>query len=395
MERRKDSKGRVLKKGESERKDGRYQYRYIDAWKKRQTVYAFDLKELREKEKRIQKDIDDGINYAEGNITVAELVERYLALKQGVRYATRVTYDFVKNLLQKEPFSQRKISDIKGSDVQKWIIKLHADGRGYSTLTSVCGILRPAFQMACREDMIRKNPFDFKLADIVPNDSQKRIALTEEQQKEWLDFIKSDTTYRKYYDEFVVLLNTGMRVSEFCGLTRGDLDFENRRIRVDHQLVRERHGKYYIEKTKTKAGCRFIPMTGEVLHSLERILANRPKLKVEPFIDGYTGFILIDQNGNPKVALHIENEMRWSLAKYKKKFPERESLYITPHVLRHTFCTNMVNAGMDIKNLQYLMGHADVGTTLNVYTHIGYEKASAQMLSIADSHNLPARAMEK
>lgn len=96
MERRKDSKGRVLKKGESERKDGRYQYRYIDAWKKRQTIYAFDLKELREKEKRIQKDIDDGINYAEGNITVAELVERYLALKQGVRYATRVTYDFVK-----------------------------------------------------------------------------------------------------------------------------------------------------------------------------------------------------------------------------------------------------------------------------------------------------------
>ena len=136
-------------------------------------------------------------------------------------------------------------------------------------------------------------------------------------------------------------------------------------------------------------------MTGEVLHSLERILANRPKLKVEPFIDGYTGFILIDQNGNPKVALHIENEMRWSLAKYKKKYPERESLYITPHVLRHTFCTNMVNAGMDIKNLQYLMGHADVGTTLNVYTHIGYEKASAQMLCIADSHNLPARAMEK
>lgn len=81
MERRKDSKGRVLKKGESERKDGRYQYRYIDAWKKRQTVYAFDLKELREKEKRIQKDIDDGINYAEGNITVAELVEMVLEYK--------------------------------------------------------------------------------------------------------------------------------------------------------------------------------------------------------------------------------------------------------------------------------------------------------------------------
>lgn len=387
MERRKDSKGRVLKKGESERKDGRYQYRYNDAFGARKTVYANGLNELRDLEKRIEKDIGDGINYSKGQMTVYELVERYLSLKQGVRYNTRIGYNFVSNILGKEPFSRLKVSNVKVSDAQKWIIKMYNDGKGYSTLSSICGVVKPAFQMACNEDVIRKNPFDFKITDVVPNNSKKREALTEDEQIEWLSFIKNDKTYCKYYDEFVVLLNTGMRVSEFCGLTSKDLDFNNRKINVDHQLVRERNGKYYVEKTKTQAGCRFIPMTNEVFQSLKRIIENRPKLKIEPFVDGYTGFILVDKNGNPKIALHIENEIRWSLKKYKKLFPNKPPIIVTPHVLRHTFCTNMINAGMDAKKLQYLMGHSDVSTTLNIYTHMGYEKASEQMLKIYENAN--------
>ena len=387
MERRKDSKGRVLKKGESERKDGRYQYRYNDAFGARKTVYANGLNELRDLEKRIEKDIGDGIDYSKGQMTVYELVERYLSLKQGVRYNTRIGYNFVSNILGKEPFSRLKVSNVKVSDAQKWIIKMYNDGKGYSTLSSICGVVKPAFQMACNEDVIRKNPFDFKITDVVPNNSKKREALTEDEQIEWLSFIKNDKTYCKYYDEFVVLLNTGMRVSEFCGLTSKDLDFNNRKINVDHQLVRERNGKYYVEKTKTQAGCRFIPMTNEVFQSLKRIIENRPKLKIEPFVDGYTGFILVDKNGNPKIALHIENEIRWSLKKYKKLFPNKPPIIVTPHVLRHTFCTNMINAGMDAKKLQYLMGHSDVSTTLNIYTHMGYEKVSEQMLKIYENAN--------
>jgi integrase len=104
--------------------------------------------------------------------------------------------------------------------------------------------------MVYNEDIIRRNLFDFKPVDVVPNDSQKRIAMTAEQQELWMGFIREDKTYAKYYDEFVVLLGTSMRVSEFCGLTKSDLDFVNRRIRVDHQLVRERGRKYYVEKTK-------------------------------------------------------------------------------------------------------------------------------------------------
>ena len=383
-EKRKDNKGRILRTGESQRKDLIYQYRYTDIRGKRQTVYSSDLKELREKEKEIQKQLDNGIDYAAGKITVIQLLERYISLKQGVRYNTKVGYNFVLNLIKKEDFGYRQIRDIKVSDAQKWIMKFHSDGKGYSTITSVRGVVKPAFQMAYNEDIIRKNPFDFKLVDVVPNNSQKRIAITDEQQKIWMDFIREDKTYCKYYDEFVVLLGTGMRVSEFCGLTKSDLDFENRRIRVDHQLVRERGGKYYVEKTKTECGIRFIPMTDDVYQSLKNILANRRKMKTEIIVDGYSGFILIDKDCHPKVALHIENEMRWAMKKYEKLHPEQPLPHITPHVFRHTFCTNMANKGMDIKTLQYLMGHSDVGVTLNVYTHASYDRAVEQMAKIVD-----------
>ena len=114
-----------------------------------------------------------------------------------------------------------------------------------------------------------------------------------------MGFIRRDKTYAKYYDEFVVLLGTGMRVSEFCGLTKRDLDFENRRIRVDHQLVRERGGKYYVEKTKTECGCRYIPMTEEVYQSLNNILAHRKKVKTEIIVDGYSSFLLLDKDDKP------------------------------------------------------------------------------------------------
>lgn len=166
-----------------------YQCRYTDFRGKRQTVYASTLQELRQKEKEIQKQVDDGLDYEAGQITVIELLEKYIGLKQGVRYNTRVGYQFVLNLARKEDFGHRKISTIKLSDAKQWFMKLQKDGRGYSTITSMRGVIKPAFQMACDEDAIRKNPFVFKLTDAVVNDSQPRVALTDEQLAIWMNFI--------------------------------------------------------------------------------------------------------------------------------------------------------------------------------------------------------------
>ena len=114
MANRKDNKGRVLHKGEGQRKiDNRYFYRYTDPFGKRRDIYALTLEELRIKENKIQRMTYIAKNYAEGSITMLELVERYISLKRGVRHSTRVGYNFVLNILKKEPFAQRQIYNIR------------------------------------------------------------------------------------------------------------------------------------------------------------------------------------------------------------------------------------------------------------------------------------------
>ena len=159
------------------------------------------------------------------------------ALKVNVRHNTKANYNFVLNILKKEAFAQVRIDKIKLSDAKAWLIKLQKDGRGYSTIHSIRGVVRPAFEMALQDDLIRKNPFQFELATVVVNDSVTREAITRAQERTFLKFIQEDKHFSKYYDGIYILFNTGLRVSEFCGLTISDIDFKNKRIRVDHIII--------------------------------------------------------------------------------------------------------------------------------------------------------------
>lgn len=209
-----------------------------------------------------------------------------------------------------------------------------ADGRGYSTIHSVRGVVRPAFQMAVDDDLIRKNPFEFQLCTVVVNDSVTREAITRKQERKFLEFIKNDEHYKRYYDGMFILFKTGLRISEFCGLTLSDIDFEEKQISVNHQLQRTRDMKYVIEDTKTSSGTRIIPMTEEVYECFKRIVENRKKPKKEPVIDGYKGFLFLDKKDMPEVALHWEKHFEWALAKHNRIYKEQLPK-ITPHVCRH------------------------------------------------------------
>ena len=150
-EKRRDNKGRILRTGESQRKNGMYEFRYTDANKKRRSIYDMDLMKLRQKEDEIKLMRHEGIDYAGGEITVIQLLERYISLKRGVRYNTTTGYKFVMSVVKKEPFGQRIIRDIKMSDAKLWFIKLYDDGYSYSTIASIRGVVKPAFQMAYTE----------------------------------------------------------------------------------------------------------------------------------------------------------------------------------------------------------------------------------------------------
>ncbi|MBT9738031.1 tyrosine-type recombinase/integrase [Dorea formicigenerans] len=396
MSDRRDNKNRKLWTGESQDKDGRYVYKYTDAFGKRKALYSWRLTEadaapkgkrkdlsLREKEKVLQKEVSDGIVPDGGNMTVLELVKRYVSQKRGVRHNTEANYKFVINIIAKEPFGQKRIDKVKLSDAKAWLIKLQDDGRGYSTIHTVRGVIRPAFQMAMDDDLIRRNPFEFQLCTVVVNDSVTREAITRKQERQFLDFIKNDKHFCRYYDGIYILFHTGLRISEFVGLTIADIDFKNRKINVDHQLQRKRNMEYIIEETKTEAGVRQIPMTDDVYECFQRIVANRKKPKVEPLIGGRTGFLYLDKNEMPMVALHWEKYFQHIREKYNSIYRVQMPT-ITPHVCRHTFCSNMAKSGMNPKTLQYIMGHSDISVTLNTYTHVKFEDAEEEMKKVVN-----------
>lgn len=395
---RRDNKGRKLFVGESQRKDGKYEYKYQDALGRRKTVYSWKLTpadrvptgkrndiSLREKEKQIQKEVNSNITPDGGNYTVLELVQKYLSQKTGVRHNTRSNYNFVVNVIKKESFGQKRIDKVKTSDAKEWLIKMQqVDGRGYSSIHTIRGVVRPAFQMAVEDDLLLKNPFEFQLNTVVVNDSVTREAITRQQERDFLEFVKNDKHFCRYYDGIYVLFKTGLRISEFVGLTKKNLDFENNRIIVDHQLQRTRNMEYVIMDTKTESGERMVPMTPEVKECFQRILTNRKKPKVEPMVEGYSGFLFLDKNNNPMVALHWEKYFQHIREKYNKIYKVQMPV-VTPHVARHTFCSNMAKSGMNPKTLQYIMGHSEIGVTLNTYTHLGYEDAEEEMQKVVDA----------
>lgn len=282
-EKRRDNRNRILREGEYQRTDGRYRYRYIDEDGKEKNVYSWRLDKndptprgkkrelsLREKEKQIQADLFDHIVTRGGNYTVVELVEKYTSLKTGVGHNTKAGYKTVINILNREAFGKQRIDKVRLSDAKAWLIKLQqVDGRGYSSIHSIRGVLRPAFQLAVDDDLIR-------------------------------------------------------------------------------------------------------------------ILANRVALKIEPMVDGYAGFLFLDKNDKPMVALHWEKYLEHIIEKYNKIY-RIQMPKVTPHVCRHTFCSNMAKSGMNPKTLQYIMGHSDISVTLNVYTHVQFDDAQAELLRVAEA----------
>ena len=396
-EKRRDHRGRILHNGEIQLSDGRYRFKYVDEMGKERCVYSWRLDHndatpkgkrrtlsLREMEKKIQTDHFEQIATNGGNMTVLELVEKYTSTKTGVRPTTVAGYGTVINLLKKDPFGKRRIDTVRISDAKCWLIHLQqVEKKSYSSIHSIRGVLRPAFQLAVDDDLIRKNSFQFQLMEVVVNDSVTREAISRAEERKFLRFVKEDPHFCRYYERIYISFKTGLRISEFCGLTISDIDLEKGVINVNHQLQRKRNMEYIIEDTKTDSGTRLVPMTDEVKACFRKIIQNRKKPKSEPMIDGKSGFLYLDKNDMPMVALHWEKYFQHICEKYNKIY-KQELPKITPHVCRHTFCSNMAKSGMNPKTLQKIMGHSDIGVTLNTYTHLDFDDIQKEMKEVCN-----------
>lgn len=388
-----DSKGRILLTGESQRQDGRYAYKYTNVHGESKFIYSWKLnatdpipkgkrqcKSLREMKKELLRDEMDGIDSSKKKMTVCELYEKQNSLKPNVRKCTLNGRNQLMNLLKADKFGSMYIENVKPSDAKEWALRMSKNDYAFQTINNYKRSLKASFYTAVNDDLIRKNPFNWKLTDILTDDTKHKEVLTKEQTDKLLEFVKNDAVYNRYYNEVVVLLNTGLRISELCGLTVNDLDFENGFINVNHQLLRDKDG-YHVDVPKTESGLRKIPMLAVTRKALQEQL-QKSKGKCAIAVDGYSDFIFLNARNYPMYAVLYNNALNGLVKKHNKMYKDYEFPHISPHVLRHTFCTNMANARMTPNNLQYIMGHKNITMTLGYYTHASCESAMTEMLSI-------------
>lgn len=388
-----DSKGRVLRVGESQNKQGRYIYKWTDCTGARNTVYATTLVELREKEQRIQRDIQDGISSTSANMTLNHLFNLYMSTKSNIRETTRVLYlTYWSANIKPSILSDMKISQIKQLHVKKWIIELKDKGAKTSSIKAYKTLLTSVFQFAVDNDYIRRNPC--RNCEQDKAEPSTKTALTKRQQEKLLDFLENDDLYKVYYPLILFILNTGLRAGEVCGLTKDDIDMKKGVVHVRKQLGYRNIGdgyQYYWQPLKTAAGHRDIPLTPAAKKALimekelDFALGRRAK---EQEVAGRSGIVFINNRGMALNSYSIDGTIKRIISVYNQresKEAETENRepellpHISVHILRHTFCTRSVESGINIKTVQYLMGHSEIATTLNIYTHVNAEQVKSEM----------------
>lgn len=385
---RKDERGRALRKGEVQRaSDKRYMYTYTDPLGRRKFIYANDLTELREKEKKLMKDQLDGLDlYVAGKATINDTFARYISTKVDLRETTRSNYVYMYDRFIRSTFGRKKIAEIKYSDVlQFYLHLLNEDELALSTLDSIHTLLHPTFQLAVRDEIIRNNPSEGVMKEVgkkAGKDRGVRHALTVEQQRAFMDYIANHPVYYHWWPMFTVLLGTGCRIGEALGLRWEDLDFENRIISVNHSIVYypvgdSRTSVQRISKPKTEAGIRTIPMLDIVYDAFQMEWEEQKERGFnESEIDGMKGFVFVNRNGAVPNPQSINRTIKRVTGSYNaeevvKAKKERREPVILPdfscHHLRHTFCTRLCEHETNLKVIQAIMGHRNIETTMDIY----------------------------
>ena len=402
---RKDNKGRVLRKGEGQRKDGMYFYNYMDPLGRRKYIYSRSILELRRKEDELVRDQLDGLDtYVAKAASVNYVFDRYISTKTDLRATTKANYMYMYNHFIRDTFGKKKIGEVKYSDVLAFYqYLLKEEGMQLNTLDTIHTVLHPTFQMAVRDNIIRTNPSDGVMAKLKKQPGKNhgiRHALTPEQQRAFIKFIEEEPEFYHWMPLFKFLLGTGCRVGEAIGIRWQDIDFENRVISINHSLVyysREYKGhtccSYGVSLPKTEAGIRTIPMLDSVYEALQLELEDQREYGFnQTEIDGMNGFVFMNRFGNVQNPEGINKAIRRICESYNAReevnaVREKRKPVLLPHFschhLRHTFCSRLCENETNLKVVQSVMGHASIETTMDIYAEVTESKKKEELVALS------------
>ena len=418
---RRDSKNRLLWKGEYQKQDGRYMYRYTDSYGNTQFVYSWRLtssdrdpkgkhsdKCLRDLEKEIAKDIEAGINFAASKSqTLNDYFELYMSQTRRLKKTTRSTYRQKYDLYVRDTIGNRKIADIRYVDIKNFYNSIvYSNGERTATMLTVDSILNSVFRIAVRDDCVRNNPVIGAANELkaeVGYENTHKKALSKSEQAVLINYIKKNPVYKKWLNMVIYMLGTGCRIGETCGLTWSDCDFKNDIIHIRRSLnyTPDEHTKKYtwtVSSPKSKSGIRSIPMLPEVKAILneEKVRQMRDGFTTTE-IDGVSGFVFSNRDGGVVMPRSFSaaldrivdsyNREEEELAIKQKRDPEFLPV-ITPHILRHTFCTRLCENDVNTKVVQEVMGHANITTTMNIYNTATTEFKKSEFIQIERKYKI-------
>ena len=364
----KDLRGKELGKGIIQEKTGQYMARFVDRYGKRQARRFDKLQDCRQwLADATYIDEHSNINVP-ANMTVDAWYEQWLSIKsQSVKMGTVINYKRVYENHIKPVLGGMILRDVRSIHCQLVLTKMGEHKRKNSTIKNVKEVMFNIFNYAYDSEIIISNPCKKSVKHNVGKESKPREALTKPEQQKLLE-ISRQYEYDLHY-RFV--LQTGARVGELSGFTWDDVDFQKKTIKVS-QIAEyyAEQGGWIIDTPKTNNGIRTIPLTDEALRILYQQKEYRKTLPVIPI--QWSNHIFLGEDGCP-VRDNMYNSRLYSICK-RAKIPK-----ISMHILRHTFATRCIEAGMKPKTLQQLLGHASIAITMNLYVHTTDDEKRAEI----------------
>ena len=370
----KDLKGKEIGAGIVQQPNGTYFARFVDKFGKRRTKRSEKLQEV----KQWLADATYIDQHSDLDQATDMLVDAWFDYWIGIKKQT-VRPNTVRNYSEryerniKGVIGNKLLTDVKPIHCQKIFSDMADEGYKTTTIYQTRIALYNMFEFARENDVLIANPCKKSLKSDMGKPSDKKEALTIDVQKKFLEAVVGYS----YENQYRFVLQTGLRTGELIGLKWSDIDFENRTMKIERTMeYRYKVGEWRVGPPKSKSGYRTIPLTDEAIRILENQRSKNKSLKLVPM--EWKDIVFLCRKGTPVKNSTYDTGLF--------KYCDRVGIpRFSMHVLRHTFATRCIEGGMKPKTLQKILGHSNIGITMNLYVHITEDEKHREIDLVADA----------